>query len=118
MVAFAGKKDQLSDDELRRFTGVLRNQRDNPAFAERFATKMGGGRQGLAEPLRPGRRSGPEGDRSKLLGDFQNNLSMTLATAFHGAEPGDAAVEAGDHRRRPEGDRPPRTWSSPTASRS
>ena len=119
MVALAAKKDGMSDDELRRFTGVMRNQRDNPAFAERFATKMGpeGTLQfwrSLADPAAPT----PSGERSKLLGDFQNNLSMTLATASHGDSPEMQQWKQGIINAGPKDFGIEGTRSSPTASRS
>ncbi|MGH3325837.1 MAG: hypothetical protein ACRDOV_15635, partial [Streptomyces sp.] len=74
----------MSDPELRRFNEIAKNQRGDSVFAERFATGMGG--EGTLRSWRSLAESGQrneDGARAKLLGKFQNNLSMTLATASH-----------------------------------
>ncbi|MGP3990375.1 hypothetical protein [Streptomyces sp. 3N207] len=74
---------ELDDKELRRFNSALENQRDNPAFTETFATRMGGEDtlQFWRDLADPGHGDTPEGDRAKLLDHIQGNLSMSLANA-------------------------------------
>ncbi|MCX4823652.1 hypothetical protein OG883_28015 [Streptomyces sp. NBC_01142] len=85
MVKLAGKGDGLTDTELKHFNEIAKYHRDNPAFAERFATKLGPEGtlefwRSLADPGR-GRTPDPDGDRAKLLAKVQDNLGITLANA-------------------------------------
>ncbi|MFJ4919940.1 hypothetical protein [Streptomyces sp. NPDC088725] len=91
--AAKGHADEWSDEDLQRFNDVLKNQRDNPAFTETFATRMGadGTLQFWRDLADPGHGQTPEGDRAKLLEKVQGNLSMSLANATHGHTP---AMEA------------------------
>ncbi|MFE6755156.1 hypothetical protein ACFVDQ_16330 [Streptomyces sp. NPDC057684] len=80
-----GDVKDWSDADLRRYNSALKDQRDNPGFAEKFATELGAKGtlqfwRDLAAP--PG--GALEGDRAKILQDVQDNLGMTLATASHG----------------------------------
>ncbi|CAL9437768.1 DUF6571 family protein [Streptomyces sp. enrichment culture] len=85
LVALARKGDGMTDAELRRFDAIMAYQRDNPAFAERFAAKLGANGtlefwHGLADP----RQSfPPDGERAKILAAVQESLSLTLASASH-----------------------------------
>ncbi|RII19797.1 hypothetical protein DSC45_07285 [Streptomyces sp. YIM 130001] len=76
-----------SDDELGRFNETLALQRGNSAFTEAFAVALGG--RGTLEFWRD--LASPEGGvdsaRSALLGDTQDHLSMTLASATHSESP-------------------------------
>ncbi|MGH4033907.1 hypothetical protein ACQB60_33810 [Actinomycetota bacterium Odt1-20B] len=79
-----GDVDEWSDKDLARFNEALRNQRDNKAFTATLATRLGGEGtlqfwRDLAAP--PG--ADIEGDRAKMLGHVQDNLSMSLANASH-----------------------------------
>ncbi|MEV4684776.1 DUF6571 family protein [Streptomyces kurssanovii] len=83
MLRLAAKGHEMTDAELERFNRVAGYHRDNPAFAERFATKLGP--EGTLEFWRsladPGQGRTPSGDRAKILETVQDNLGMTLATA-------------------------------------
>jgi hypothetical protein len=85
MLRLASKGHEMTDAELERFNRVAGYHRDNPAFAERFATKLGP--EGTLEFWRsladPGQGKTPSGDRAKILATVQDNLGMTLATASH-----------------------------------
>ncbi|MFI8853372.1 hypothetical protein ACIGW3_24720 [Streptomyces sp. NPDC053499] len=74
---------ELDDKQLKAFNTALENQRDNPAFTETFATRMGG--EGTLQFWRdladPGHGDTPEGARAELLDHIQGNLSMSLANA-------------------------------------
>ncbi|MFB8125303.1 hypothetical protein ACFVG1_21660 [Streptomyces bacillaris] len=74
---------EWSDKDVERFNETLKNQRDNAGFSERFATSLGaeGTLQFYRDLADPGQGRTPEGDRAKLLGQVQENLSMSLATA-------------------------------------
>ncbi|KUF13037.1 hypothetical protein [Streptomyces silvensis] len=81
-----------SDGKLRRFNETLAAQKDNPAFAERFATALG-----ADGTLRFWRDLANQPDtwglvdddaRGKLLGRTQDDLSTALATATWGDGPG------------------------------
>ncbi|RCG14994.1 hypothetical protein DQ392_28530 [Streptomyces reniochalinae] len=74
---------ELDEKELKKFNETLRDQRDNPAFTENFATGMGaeGTLQFWRDLADPGHGDTPTGDRAKLLDHIQGNLSMTLANA-------------------------------------
>ncbi|MFI6347801.1 hypothetical protein [Streptomyces sp. NPDC050560] len=77
-----------SDADVARFNKVLAEQKDNPAFAETFATRLGADGtlqfwRDLAAP--PG--GAVDGERAKILAHVQDNLSMTLATATHSHSP-------------------------------
>ncbi|MEW2066207.1 DUF6571 family protein [Streptomyces sp. NPDC007346] len=79
---------EWSDKDVERFNETLRNQRDNPGFAERFATTLGADGtlqfwRDLAAP--PG--GAVDGERAKVLAQVQDSLSMTLATASHSDSP-------------------------------
>ncbi|MCX4511360.1 hypothetical protein OHA27_13795 [Streptomyces sp. NBC_01619] len=85
MMRLASKGDALTDAELKRFNQVAGYHRDNPAFAERFATKLGPEGtltfwRSLADPGR-GNTPDPDSDRAKLLAKVQDNLGITLANA-------------------------------------
>ncbi|WP_369203227.1 hypothetical protein [Streptomyces sp. PU-14G] len=74
---------ELDEKELEKFNKTLRDQRDNPAFTENFATGMGaeGTLQFWRDLVDPGHGDTPTGDRAKLLDHIQGNLSMSLANA-------------------------------------
>ncbi|MEU4030016.1 hypothetical protein [Streptomyces anulatus] len=76
---------EWSDKEIERFNEMLIDQRDNPGFSERFATTLGadGTMQFWRDIADPGQGKTPEGERAKILGQVQQNLSMSLATASH-----------------------------------
>ena len=79
-----GDVSEWSEEKLARFNETLENQRDNPGFTESFATGLGADGtlqfwRDLAAP--PG--GAVEGDRAKLMGHVQDNLSMALANASH-----------------------------------
>ncbi|MFJ1745384.1 DUF6571 family protein [Streptomyces sp. NPDC088116] len=105
MVKLASKGDGMSDDELKKFNEISRYHRDNPAFAERFATKLGPEGtlefwRSLADPGK-GNTPDPDGDRAKILAKVQDNLGVTLANATHSDSPEmrawkDRMVELGD----------------------
>lgn len=83
-----GDVKDWSDADLRRYNETLKNQRDNPAFTETFATTLGADGtlqfwRDLAAP--PG--GAVDGDRAKILAHVQDNLSMSLANATHGDSP-------------------------------
>ncbi|MFJ6633846.1 hypothetical protein ACIQMR_21030 [Streptomyces sp. NPDC091376] len=85
MMRLASKGDALTDAELKRFNQVAGYHRDNPAFAERFTTKLGPEGtltfwRSLADPGR-GHTPDPDSDRAKLLAKVQDNLGITLANA-------------------------------------
>ena len=92
-VKLASQGEALSDDQLRRLNEITRNQRDNSAFTERFATRLGsdGTLQFWRDLASPGHGNDPTGNRAKLLGRLQGNLSMSLANASHSHTP---AMEA------------------------
>ncbi|MEV6395770.1 hypothetical protein AB0M39_13480 [Streptomyces sp. NPDC051907] len=105
MVKLAAKGDGMTDDELKRFNTIAKYHRDNPAFAERFATKLTP--EGTLEFWRsladPGHGRTPEkdSDRAKLLAGVQDNLGITLANATHADTPAmqawkDKIIELGD----------------------
>ncbi|WP_432054521.1 hypothetical protein [Streptomyces sp. bgisy022] len=82
-----GNVQDWSEEKLARFNETLKNHRDNPAFTDNLVLDLGpdGTLQfwrDLADP-----KDTPEGDRAKLLGDVQKNLSMSLATASHSTSP-------------------------------
>ncbi|MDJ0465152.1 DUF6571 family protein [Streptomyces sp. H27-C3] len=104
-VKLASKGDQLTDAELRQFNEISKNQRDNPAYAERFATRLGpeGTLQFWRSLADPGHGDTPTGERAKILAKVQDNLSLTLATATHVDTPAmrewkDGIIAAGDDR--------------------
>ncbi|OII60306.1 hypothetical protein BJP40_10805 [Streptomyces sp. CC53] len=110
LVGLARKGDALTEAELRRFNAVMEYQRDNPAFAERFATGLGAEGtlrfwQDLADP----RQSFlPDGERGTILATVQENLSLTLAAATHVDSPAmnewkAGVLASGDERLRPGG---------------
>ncbi|WP_330457557.1 hypothetical protein OIB37_11945 [Streptomyces sp. NBC_00820] len=79
-----GHVTDWSEGKLARFNAMLENQRDNPGFTEAFATGLGADGtlqfwRDLAAP--PG--GAVEGDKAKMLGHVQDNLSMALANASH-----------------------------------
>ncbi|MFF0064129.1 DUF6571 family protein [Streptomyces sp. NPDC005279] len=105
MVKLASKGDGMTDDELKRFNEISKYHRDNPAFAERFATKLGPEGtlefwRSLADPGK-GRTPDPDGDRAKILAKVQDNLGITLANATRADTPEmqawkDRMIELGD----------------------
>ncbi|MFF7715851.1 hypothetical protein [Streptomyces sp. NPDC007988] len=107
MMRLAAKGDAMTDAELERFNRVAGYHRDNPAFAERFATKLGPEGtltfwRSLADPGR-GRAPEPDSDRAKLLAKVQDNLGITLANATRVDTPAmqqwkDRMIELGDDR--------------------
>ncbi|MEU6525675.1 hypothetical protein ABZ892_23325 [Streptomyces sp. NPDC046924] len=84
-----GNVEDWSEEKLARFNETLKNQRDNPGFTETLALDLGadGTLQFWRDLADPGQGKTPEGDRAKLLGDVQKNLSMSLAGASHGTSP-------------------------------
>ncbi|MBQ0983672.1 hypothetical protein KBZ10_03865 [Streptomyces sp. F63] len=84
LLKLAAKRDGMTLDELKFFNETAARQRDNPAFAERFVTKLGpeGTLQFWRDLAGPPRT--PTGERAELLARVQDNLSLTLATASHG----------------------------------
>ncbi|WP_205024097.1 hypothetical protein, partial [Streptomyces sp. HB132] len=84
-----GHVEDWDEDKLRRFDEMLKNQRDNPAFTEDFATglRADGTLQLWRDLADPGHGDVPGGERAKLLGDVQQNLSMSLANASHSQTP-------------------------------
>ncbi|MGS2589745.1 DUF6571 family protein [Streptomyces hebeiensis] len=104
-VRLASADHPLPDAELRRFNELAARQRDNPAFAERFATKMGpeGTLQFWRDHIAPGIGGPPTDDREKLLARTRDNLGLTLATASHLDSPAmrewkNGIIAAGDDR--------------------
>lgn len=105
LARLAAKRDKMTDAELKHFNEIAKYQRDNPAFAERFATKMGpeGTLQFWRSLADPGHGDTPTGDRAKILATVQDNLGITLATASHVdsrdmREWKDGIIAAGDDR--------------------
>ncbi|MGP3734441.1 hypothetical protein ACTWJ9_14630 [Streptomyces sp. GDS52] len=84
-----GNVEDWSEEKLARFNETLKNQRDNPGFTETLALDLGadGTLQFWRDLADPGQGRTPDGDRAKLLGDVQKNLSMSLAGASHGTSP-------------------------------
>ncbi|MFH9816211.1 hypothetical protein [Streptomyces sp. NPDC017230] len=84
-----GHMDEWSEEKLVRFNEMLEDQRDNPGFTETFATGLGadGTLQFWRDLADPGQGNTPEGERAKLLGQAQQNLSMSLANASHSHSP-------------------------------
>ncbi|KUH35564.1 MULTISPECIES: DUF6571 family protein [Streptomyces] len=86
----AAKGPDLTDAELQRFNLLARHHRDNPAFAEAFATRLGArGTLEFWRGLAGGPYPGPRADsaRAELLAATQKYLGTTLATASHGTSP-------------------------------
>ncbi|MCG3041186.1 hypothetical protein L7D48_11545 [Streptomyces sp. S1A] len=85
----ASKGSSMTDAELKRFNDHVAENMDNPAFAERFATGMGG--KGFLEfyaNLNDPRQGGPFSDeRIEELKEAQENLSVVLAEASHSDSP-------------------------------
>ncbi|WP_069813458.1 hypothetical protein [Streptomyces sp. TP-A0874] len=79
----ANKGNDLTDAELVRFNKLLKSNRENPVFAETFATGLGAKNtlQLWRDVADPGVRDAPHGERAKTLAQVQDNLSFTLATA-------------------------------------
>ncbi|MER6103795.1 hypothetical protein ABT115_16075 [Streptomyces sp. NPDC001832] len=105
MLKLAAKADGMTDAQLKHFNEVAKYQRDNPAFAERFATKLGpeGTLQFWRSLADPGHGDAPTGDRAKILSTVQDNLGLTLATASRVDSPAmqewkDGVIAAGDDR--------------------
>ncbi|MFJ8644864.1 hypothetical protein ACIRNI_01840 [Streptomyces sp. NPDC093546] len=105
LVKLAAKRDGMSDSELKQFNEISKYHRDNPAFAERFSTKLGA--QGTLEFWRtladPGQGRTPAGDRAKILASVQDNLGITLANATRVDSPAmrewkDNIIALGDDR--------------------
>ncbi|MFF0289445.1 hypothetical protein [Streptomyces sp. NPDC005262] len=105
LLKLAAKADRMTDAQLKHFNEVAKYQRDNPAFAERFATKLGP--EGTLEFWRsladPGHGDAPTGNRAKILATVQDNLGLTLATASRSdsaaiQEWKDGIIAAGDDR--------------------
>ncbi|MEU9777077.1 hypothetical protein [Streptomyces sp. NPDC047968] len=84
-----GNVDEWSEEKLARFNEVLAYQNDNPAFTEALAVGLGadGTLQFWRDLADPGQGRTPEGDRAELLGEVQQNLSMSLANASHSHSP-------------------------------
>ncbi|MFE3655947.1 hypothetical protein [Streptomyces sp. NPDC059165] len=84
-----GHVDEWSQEKLARFNEVLEYQKDNPAFTETLAVGLGadGTLQFWRDLADPGQGHTPDGARAKLLGDVQENLSMSLANASHSNSP-------------------------------
>lgn len=85
-----GDVGNWSDEKLTRFHEALAAQKDNPAFAERFATGLGAEGtlrfwRDLANPVDTWGLVNDE--RAKLLGRTQDDLSTALATASWGDSP-------------------------------
>ncbi|MEV5443238.1 hypothetical protein AB0N23_11975 [Streptomyces sp. NPDC052644] len=102
----AAKGSEMTDAELKRFNTLIRQHRDNAAFAENFATRLGSvGSLELWRDLAGGPHQGPRAGhaRADLLADTQRFLGTTLATASHGTSPAMATwksgvIAAGDDR--------------------
>ncbi|PLW73391.1 hypothetical protein GQS52_04090 [Streptomyces sp. SCUT-3] len=86
----AQKGKEMSDKDLKEFNGLLKANRNDKEFAEKFAVGMGG--RGtlefwseMADPrLELYGTSAPDEKRTVLLEELQKNLGTTLATATHG----------------------------------
>ncbi|PJE94173.1 hypothetical protein CUT44_28185 [Streptomyces carminius] len=88
-VELAAKGPDMTDEELKRFNDLMAANKGNRAFAERFATGMGG--EGTLEfyaNLNDQRQSGRFSDeRIKELDETQKNMSLVLAEASHSDSP-------------------------------
>jgi hypothetical protein len=84
-----GHVEDWDQEKLDRFNEMLEKQRDNPGFTETFATGLGadGTLQFWRDLADPGQGNTPEGERAELLGQVQQNLSMSLANASHSHSP-------------------------------
>ncbi|GAA4916331.1 DUF6571 family protein [Streptomyces coeruleoprunus] len=96
-LGLASKGADMTDADLKRFNTLTEHHRDNAAFAERFATKLGATStlafwKSIADPY-PGVPK--DSARARLLAVTQENLGMTLATATHSASPAMQAWERG-----------------------
>ncbi|MFE1952955.1 hypothetical protein ACFW9D_21105 [Streptomyces sp. NPDC059524] len=84
LAAIAGKKpEDLTPADFDKINAGLSKYKDDPLFAERFATQLGPKKtlefwEGISDP-QVNMEVGSE--RLDQLGDLQRNLSMTLATA-------------------------------------
>ncbi|KOG57021.1 globin family protein [Streptomyces varsoviensis] len=88
-VQLASKGPKMSDAELARFNELLADNKDNPVFSERFATRLGAEGTldfyaGLTDPRQSPR---PSDARIKELGETQKNLGLVLAQATHSDSP-------------------------------
>jgi hypothetical protein len=85
----ASKGPSMTDAELKRFNDHVAENMDNPAFAERFATGMGG--KGFLEFYAnlndPRQNGGFSDERIEELKQAQENLSLVLAEASHSNSP-------------------------------
>ncbi|MFE7273890.1 hypothetical protein [Streptomyces sp. NPDC057623] len=86
-LALANKGSDMSDRELRQLNKLLRANKDDEEFAEKFATSLGG--RGtlefwadMADPARNSTDS-TRPEREKLLAELQKDLGETLGTATH-----------------------------------
>ncbi|WP_228978669.1 hypothetical protein [Streptomyces sp. DH12] len=94
----AARGADMTDAELQRFNLLARQHRDNPAFAEAFATRLGAtGTLEFWRGLAGGPYPGPRADsaRAELLAATQKYLGTTLATASHGTSPDMRAWKGG-----------------------
>lgn len=81
-VRLAQKGEDMSDGELKEFNSLLKEHKNDPEFAERFATRMGGsGTLEFWEGMNLHGDPAPEGARKELLEQTRSQLGATLATA-------------------------------------
>ncbi|MEU7245329.1 DUF6571 family protein [Streptomyces sparsogenes] len=85
----AAKGSSLTDAQLARLDSLFAANRDDPVFAERFATGLGAGGTlafyaGITDPRQSPR---PSDARIKELGEIQKHLGLVLAQASHSDSP-------------------------------
>ncbi|MEU5104926.1 DUF6571 family protein [Streptomyces sp. NPDC021354] len=88
-LALAAQGASLTEARLARLDSLLAANRDDPVFAERFATGLGARSTldfyaALTDPRRSPR---PGGARVKELGEIQKHLGLVLAQASHSDSP-------------------------------
>ncbi|MDW6065615.1 DUF6571 family protein [Streptomyces sp. FXJ1.4098] len=88
-LALAAEGASLTDAQLARLDSLLAANRDDPVFAERFATGLGARGTltfyaGITDPRQSPR---PSDTRLKELGEIQKHLGLMLAQVSHGDSP-------------------------------